>query len=50
MLKFIDDKLNSKIGMEFKVWDWQIPELYGIVLGMFVKLGLNNTLGIRKSE
>ncbi|CAG8460893.1 16481_t:CDS:2 [Racocetra fulgida] len=50
MLKFVDNKLSSKIGMKFKVWDWQIPELYGIVLGMFVKLGLKNTLGIRKSE
>ncbi|CAG8641896.1 20351_t:CDS:2, partial [Dentiscutata erythropus] len=50
MLKFVDGKLNSKVGMEFKVWDWQIPELYGIVLGMFVKLGLKETLGIRKSE
>ncbi|CAG8566676.1 9529_t:CDS:2 [Dentiscutata heterogama] len=49
MLKFVDGKLNSKVGMEFKVWDWQIPELYGIVLGMFVKLGLKDTLGIRKS-
>ncbi|CAG8783106.1 31470_t:CDS:2, partial [Racocetra persica] len=50
MLKFVDNKLGSKFGMKFKVWDWQIPELYGIVLGMFVKLGLKNTLGIRKSE
>ncbi|RIB18019.1 hypothetical protein C2G38_1967707 [Gigaspora rosea] len=50
MLNFIDNKLNSKIGMDFKVWDWQIPELYGIVLGMFVKLGLNDTISICKSE
>ncbi|CAG8790193.1 20855_t:CDS:2, partial [Gigaspora rosea] len=50
MLNFIDNMLNSKIGMDFKVWDWQIPELYGIVLGMFVKLGLNDTISICKSE
>ncbi|CAG8433288.1 4169_t:CDS:2 [Diversispora eburnea] len=50
MLKFLDGKLDERIGMEFKVWDWSIPELYGIVLGMMVKLNLAGTLNISKSE
>ena len=36
--------------MNFAVWDWSKPELYGIVLGMLAKLDLSGTLGIRKSE
>jgi len=51
MLKFIDDKFAAEeTGMHFNVWKWSIPELYGIVLGMFVKLDLVGTLDIRKSE
>ncbi|RHZ68903.1 hypothetical protein Glove_292g69 [Diversispora epigaea] len=50
MLKFLDGKLEERTGMEFKVWDWSIPELYGIVLGMMVKLNLAGTLNISKSE
>ncbi|CAG8562659.1 5574_t:CDS:2 [Ambispora leptoticha] len=49
MLKFIDGKL-SNTGMDFKVWDWSIPELYGILVGMFVKLNLRGTLNITTSE
>ncbi|CAG8531247.1 6202_t:CDS:2 [Ambispora gerdemannii] len=49
MLKFIDGKLPNT-GMDFKVWDWSIPELYGILIGMFVKLNLQETLNITTSE
>ncbi|CAI2164233.1 675_t:CDS:2 [Funneliformis geosporum] len=50
MLKFIDNKLSEDTGMHFNVWKWTIPELYGILLGMLVKLDLVGTLDIRKSE
>jgi len=51
MLKFLDDKIPAKeTGMHFNVWKWSIPELYGIILGMLVKLDLDGTLNIRKSE
>src|SRR5437016_5459364 len=51
MLKFIDNKFPAKeTGMDFNVWKWSIPELYGIILGMLVKLDLVGTLNIRKSE
>ncbi|CAJ0642370.1 13456_t:CDS:2 [Entrophospora sp. SA101] len=49
MLSFKDNKLTS-LGMHFNVWDWSIPELYGIVLGMMVKLDLSECLQIRNSE
>jgi len=50
MLKFIDNKLPTDTGMDFNVWKWTMPELYGILLGMLVKLDLVGTLNIRKSE
>ncbi|CAG8624967.1 17914_t:CDS:2 [Acaulospora morrowiae] len=50
MLKFLDGKLGDNVGMDLKVWNWSIPELYGIVLGMIVKIDLAGTLNIRKSE
>ncbi|KNC98647.1 uncharacterized protein SPPG_06328 [Spizellomyces punctatus DAOM BR117] len=28
------------LGMDFQVWEWSKPELYGLILGMFVKHGL----------
>ncbi|KAG9306349.1 hypothetical protein G9A89_018232 [Geosiphon pyriformis] len=49
MLKFIDGKLPNT-GMNFKVWDWTIPELYGILLGMLVKQDIQGTLNITTSE
>ncbi|KAI8914822.1 hypothetical protein DFJ77DRAFT_430758, partial [Powellomyces hirtus] len=30
----------AQLGMNFKVWDWTKPEMYGLLLGMFVKNGL----------
>lgn len=28
------------LGMDFKVWEWSTPQLYGLVLGMFVRSDL----------
>ncbi|KAJ3157850.1 hypothetical protein HDU89_000229 [Geranomyces variabilis] len=39
MCEFSDGTL-SQLGMDFKVWDWTKPEMYGLLLGMFVKNGL----------
>lgn len=51
MLKFIDNKLTEKdTGLNFNVWKWSKPELYGLILGMMVKLDLVGALNIRKSE
>jgi hypothetical protein len=51
MLKFIDNKLTEKdTGLHFNVWKWSRPELFGIILGMMVKLDLVGALNIRKSE
>ncbi|GBC09233.1 hypothetical protein RclHR1_08700001 [Rhizophagus clarus] len=51
MLKFIDNKLTEKdTGLYFNVWKWSKPELYGLILGMMVKLDLVGALNIRKSE
>ncbi|KAJ3013162.1 hypothetical protein HKX48_005906 [Thoreauomyces humboldtii] len=39
MSEFSDGTL-TQLGMDFKVWDWTKPEMYGLLLGMFVKNGL----------
>ncbi|KAJ3185313.1 hypothetical protein HDU85_001363 [Gaertneriomyces sp. JEL0708] len=39
MSKFADGTLEPA-GMDFQVWNWSKSELYGIVLGMFVKSGV----------
>ncbi|KAJ3171896.1 hypothetical protein HDU87_008214 [Geranomyces variabilis] len=39
MCEFSEGTL-SQLGMDFKVWDWTKPEMYGLLLGMFVKNGL----------
>lgn len=36
---FVQNKLEN-LGMNFRVWDWTRQELYGLVLGSFVKIGL----------
>nr|CAG8434064.1 15152_t:CDS:2 [Entrophospora candida] len=50
MLKFLDNKLSFDTGMYFNVWRWSIPELYGILLGMMVRLDLSGCLQIQESE
>ncbi|KAL1916992.1 uncharacterized protein VTP21DRAFT_5190 [Calcarisporiella thermophila] len=48
LIKFRNGKI--KIGLDFNVWDYSLPELLGIVLGMFVRARVNKTLGVQKSE
>ncbi|KAF9423783.1 High affinity cAMP-specific and IBMX-insensitive 3',5'-cyclic phosphodiesterase 9A, partial [Entomortierella beljakovae] len=49
MLKFRSDKAKST-SLDFKIWDQSIPEIYGIVLSMFVNLDLVECLGITEGE
>ena len=49
MLKFKSDKLNT-LDLDFKIWEYSIPEIYGIILGMFIKLDLVDCLGITEGE
>ncbi|KAF9925120.1 hypothetical protein BGZ65_007957, partial [Modicella reniformis] len=49
MLRFTSDK-SKPVSLDFNVWDHTIPEIYGIVLGMFIKLGLVECLNISESE
>lgn len=39
MRQFVHGELQG-LGMDFKVWEWSTPQLYGLVLGMFVKTGV----------
>ncbi|KAF9109123.1 High affinity cAMP-specific and IBMX-insensitive 3',5'-cyclic phosphodiesterase 9A [Mortierella sp. AM989] len=49
MLKFGSGKFKT-LDSEFKIWEHTIPEIYGIILGMFVKLDLVSCLGITEGE
>ncbi|KAG0213092.1 High affinity cAMP-specific and IBMX-insensitive 3',5'-cyclic phosphodiesterase 9A [Mortierella sp. GBA43] len=49
MLKFTSDRFDT-VGLDFCVWDYSIPEIYGIIVGMFNKLGLTECLNISESE
>ncbi|KAF9350470.1 High affinity cAMP-specific and IBMX-insensitive 3',5'-cyclic phosphodiesterase 9A [Mortierella sp. NVP85] len=49
MRKFTADKVDP-VGLDFSVWDYSIPEIYGIIVGMFVKLDLVECLNISESE
>ncbi|KAF9980286.1 High affinity cAMP-specific and IBMX-insensitive 3',5'-cyclic phosphodiesterase 9A [Mortierella antarctica] len=49
MLKFVSGKFKPA-GLNFSVWDHPLPEIYGIILGMFVKLGLVECLNITEGE
>ncbi|KAG0005126.1 High affinity cAMP-specific and IBMX-insensitive 3',5'-cyclic phosphodiesterase 9A [Entomortierella chlamydospora] len=49
MLKFRSGKFKT-MDAHFKIWEHTIPEIYGIILGMFVKLGLIDCLGITEGE
>ncbi|KAF9953293.1 High affinity cAMP-specific and IBMX-insensitive 3',5'-cyclic phosphodiesterase 9A [Mortierella alpina] len=49
MLKFVSGKFKPA-GLNFSVWDHSLPEIYGIILGMFVKLGLVECLNISEGE
>ncbi|KAF9344780.1 hypothetical protein BGX26_003926 [Mortierella sp. AD094] len=49
MLKFRSGKFKT-MASDFKIWEHTIPEIYGIILGMFVKLDLVDCLGITEGE
>jgi hypothetical protein len=49
MRKFTADKVDP-VSLDFSVWDYSIPEIYGIIVGMFVKLDLVECLNISESE
>ncbi|KAF9574889.1 High affinity cAMP-specific and IBMX-insensitive 3',5'-cyclic phosphodiesterase 9A [Mortierella alpina] len=49
MLKFVSGKFKPA-GLNFSVWDHPLPEIYGIILGMFVKLGLVECLNISEGD
>ena len=36
--------------LDFNVWDYTVPEIYGYILGMFVRLELVDCLGITSGE
>ncbi|KAI8815274.1 hypothetical protein BJ742DRAFT_783007 [Cladochytrium replicatum] len=33
-------RVQNGLGIDFKVWDWSEPELYGIIMGLFIRMGL----------
>ncbi|KAG0368533.1 High affinity cAMP-specific and IBMX-insensitive 3',5'-cyclic phosphodiesterase 9A [Mortierella sp. AD032] len=49
MLRFISGKFKP-VSHTFNVWDHTLPEIYGIILAMFVKLDLVKCLNISESE
>ena len=49
MLRFVSDK-SKPMKQHYDVWDYTLPEIYGIILGMFSKLGLVDCLNITNSE
>ncbi|KAG0281070.1 High affinity cAMP-specific and IBMX-insensitive 3',5'-cyclic phosphodiesterase 9A [Linnemannia exigua] len=49
MLRFVSGKFKP-VSHDFNVWDHTLPEIYGIILAMFVKLDLVKCLNISESE
>ncbi|KAF9977082.1 hypothetical protein BGZ73_007054 [Actinomortierella ambigua] len=49
MLRYISGRMRVA-SLGFNVWDHTIPEIYGILLGMFIKLGLLECLDITAGE
>lgn len=49
MIKIIQEPAEH-IGSDFNVFDWSKPELYGVILAMFVKLDLHLAVGTDLSE
>ncbi|KAF9903235.1 hypothetical protein EC991_004058 [Linnemannia zychae] len=49
MLRFISGKFKP-VSQDFNVWDHTLPEIYGIILAMFVKLDLVKCLNITEGE
>ncbi|KAI1295230.1 High affinity cAMP-specific and IBMX-insensitive 3',5'-cyclic phosphodiesterase 9A [Mortierella claussenii] len=49
LLRFVSGRAKT-VDLEFNVWDYTVPEIYGYILGMFVKLDLVECLGISSGE
>ncbi|KAI9235773.1 hypothetical protein MVEG_01925 [Podila verticillata NRRL 6337] len=49
MLRFASGR-SKVVNLDFNVWDHSMPEIYGIILGMFVKLDLVECLNITTGE
>ncbi|KAG0340384.1 hypothetical protein BG004_006427 [Podila humilis] len=49
MLRFVSGR-SKAVNLDFNVWEYSMPEIYGIILGMFVKLGLVECLNITPGE
>ncbi|KAG0263694.1 hypothetical protein BG011_008297 [Mortierella polycephala] len=49
LLRFVSGR-SKEVNLDFNVWDYTVPEIYGYILGMFVKLGLVECLGITSEE
>ncbi|KAF9178405.1 hypothetical protein BGZ51_007813 [Haplosporangium sp. Z 767] len=49
LLRFVSGR-SKEVNLDFNVWDYTVPEIYGYILGMFVKLELVECLGITSEE
>ena len=49
MLRFLSGKFKP-VNQDFNVWDHTLPEIYGVILSMFVKLDLVKCLNISEGE
>ncbi|KAF9354318.1 hypothetical protein BGX26_007847 [Mortierella sp. AD094] len=49
LLRFVSGRAKT-VDLDFNVWDYTVPEIYGYILGMFVKLDLVECLGITTGE
>ncbi|KAF9194752.1 hypothetical protein BGZ49_003128 [Haplosporangium sp. Z 27] len=49
LLRFVSGRAKT-VDLDFNVWDYTVPEIYGYILGMFEKLELVECLGITAGE
>ncbi|KAF9428017.1 High affinity cAMP-specific and IBMX-insensitive 3',5'-cyclic phosphodiesterase 9A [Podila epigama] len=49
MLRFVSGR-SKAVNLDFNVWEHSMPEIYGVILGMFIKLGLVECLNITPGE
>ncbi|KAI8349764.1 hypothetical protein B0O80DRAFT_428800 [Mortierella sp. GBAus27b] len=49
LIRFVAGRAKP-VNLDFNVWDYTLPEIYGYILGMFVKLDLVDCLGISTDE
>ncbi|KAK3840130.1 MAG: hypothetical protein JOS17DRAFT_677874 [Linnemannia elongata] len=49
LLRFVSGR-SKPVNLDFNVWDYTVPEIYGYILGMFVKFELVECLGVTQDE